>query len=315
MYRIQPRTNQFANASMSRRSVISKLRGTRETMSAARTLFLFACCSACCLPLHAEPFPDWPFFAFDNGVGRGKWTAQQQAATLAELRYDGIGYTGLANLESVLRSLDDHQLRMFSTYIPVELDADKPPFDPALPAAIKQLAAHKTALWLHVHGRSAAAEDLDDRAVTVLRDIAAMAEPAGLPVVLYPHTGFYVATCRDAIRLARKVDRANVGVSFNLCHFLKQSDEQQLSAVLSEAMPYLRLVSINGADSGETTKMGWDRLIQTLDRGSYDVRKVLTLLNEGGYRGPIGLQCYAVPGDISQNLQRSKQAWEKLQQP
>ena len=34
----------------------------------------------------------WPFFAFDNGVGRGKWAPEKQAATLKALGYDGISY-------------------------------------------------------------------------------------------------------------------------------------------------------------------------------------------------------------------------------
>ncbi len=40
-------------------------------------------------------------------------------------------------------------------------------------------------------------------------------------------------------------------------------------------MPYLFVVSINGADGGATNDMLWDRLIQTLDRGSFDVGRVL----------------------------------------
>ena len=52
-----------------------------------------------------------------------------------------------------------------------------------------------------------------------------------------------------------------------------------------EAAPHLFLVSINGADAGETQKMGWNRLIQTLDRGTFDNGKLLRLLDEIGYRG------------------------------
>ncbi|MCU0785775.1 MAG: hypothetical protein MUF81_17375 [Verrucomicrobia bacterium] len=31
-------------------------------------------------------------FVFDNGVGRGQWTPEQQAATIKELGYAGISY-------------------------------------------------------------------------------------------------------------------------------------------------------------------------------------------------------------------------------
>ena len=32
------------------------------------------------------------FFVFDNGVGSGSWTPEQQAKTVKELGYDGISY-------------------------------------------------------------------------------------------------------------------------------------------------------------------------------------------------------------------------------
>jgi hypothetical protein len=31
-----------------------------------------------------------------------------------------------------------------------------------------------------------------------------------------------------------------------------------------------------------------------------------------GYRGPIGLQCYAIPGDPETNLSRSMRAWREM---
>jgi sugar phosphate isomerase/epimerase len=202
---------------------------------------------------------------------------------------------------------------MFSTYVRVNLEAGNAPYDPGLPEAIQQLKGHGTALWLHVHGPRSPSNALDDRAVEVIRDIAEMARASELPVVLYPHVGFYVATTKDAVRLVDKVDRDNVGASFNLCHFLKQNDARDLNDCLKHAMPKLLLVSINGADSGDTRAMGWNRLIQTLDRGTFDVTPVLRTLKEGGYKGPIGLQCYAIPGDITENLGRSIKAWRKCQ--
>ena len=212
----------------------------------------------------------------------------------------------------MLEALHAHHLKMFSTYIQVNLNDDQPPFDPGLPAAIKQLSGEGTVLWIHVHGKQASSTAQDDRAVEVVCQIADMARPAGLQVVFYPHTGLYVATTADAIRLCKKIDRKNVGVSLNLCHFLKQHDAADLRQQVRQAMPYLRLVSINGCDAGNTRQMGWDQLIQTLDRGTFDVGTFLQLLKNEGYRDPIGLQCYAIPGDIRENLARSMKAWQQL---
>ena len=51
------------------------------------------------------------------------------------------------------------------------------------------------------------------------------------------------------MRVAKKVNRPNVGVMFNLCHWLKGGKGENLKPLLDQAMPYLRAVSINGADT------------------------------------------------------------------
>ena len=260
----------------------------------------------------ADDTPSWPFFAFDNGVGRGTWQPAKQAEVLDDLGYQGIGYTGVKKIPEMLKALQARDLKMFSTYIQLNIQEDVAPYDAGLPEAIRQLKGEGTALWIHVHGNAPQSEAQDRRAVKLIRTIADKALSAELPVVLYPHTGFYVATTEDAVRLVKLVDRKNVGASFNLCHFLKQNDPRTLEKQLKAAMPYLMLVSINGADSGETKKLGWDRLIQTLDQGSMDVERVLDELQRGGYQGPIGLQCYAIKGDIRENLAKSISAWNEL---
>ncbi len=58
------------------------------------------------------------------------------------------------------------------------------------------------------------------------------------------------------------------------------------------------------------SKGGWDRLIQTLDRGQFDVYNFLKKLRKRGCTGPVGLQCYNIKGDVRQNLERSMGAWQ-----
>jgi len=41
---------------------------------------------------------------------------------------------------------------------------------------------------------------------------------------------------------------------------------------------------------------------------------LLRTLQDLGYQGPIGLQCYGLPGDARDHLARSIAAWQKLQQ-
>jgi sugar phosphate isomerase/epimerase len=66
-------------------------------------------------------------------------------------------------------------------------------------------------------------------------------------------------------------------------------------------------VSINGVDVAN------QKYIRTLDEGDFDLKGFLAELKRTGYRGPVGLQCYSLTGDIRDNLRKSIEAWRKLQ--
>jgi sugar phosphate isomerase/epimerase len=256
---------------------------------------------------HAQKLTN-PFFAFDNGTGRDmKVPLEEQADVVKRTGYAGLGYTGTQRIPEMLRALESRGLKMFSTYVAVHVDGEKPSYEAGLPEAIRQLKGHGAAIWLTVQGTS---PDGEERAIRMVREVADMAAESGVRVVLYPHLGFYVGRIEDALRIRQKADRSNIGISFNLAHFLAVKDEPNLDQRLREAMPYLEMVSINGAEH----EGGWDRLILTLDRGSFDVFGFLKKLVALGYKGPIGLQAYQVPGDFEDNLKRSMTAWRKFQE-
>ena len=148
----------------------------------------------------------------------------------------------------------------------------------------------------------------DPRAVEIVREMADLARPAGAEVLLYPHTADWLERIQDCVRVADKVDRPNVGVMFNLCHWLRVSKDRNYQPLLAQAMPRLRAVSINGADEFDADK-GWAHYIQPLGRGSFDVAGFLRTLRQLGYTGPIGLQCYGIPGDVRDTLAESINAW------
>jgi sugar phosphate isomerase/epimerase len=67
-------------------------------------------------------------------------------------------------------------------------------------------------------------------------------------------------------------------------------------------------VTISGAQVGAAA---WTNgLIQPLDKGDFDNRALLATLDEIGYRGPVGLMCFGVPGDARENLMRSMKVWK-----
>jgi sugar phosphate isomerase/epimerase len=117
-----------------------------------------------------------------------------------------------------------------------------------------------------------------------------------------------VDTLGDAARIARLSSCDNVGVMFNLCHFLKVEPQSDLRKTLESAEGLLWTVSTCGADSDGAN---WGTLIQPLDQGSFDQTAFLKTLREIGFSGDVGLQCYGVKGDPMDNLARSIGAWKK----
>jgi sugar phosphate isomerase/epimerase len=252
-------------------------------------------------------------FAFDNYMDAGDYKQPQvRADTLKELGYDGMGTRG-ANLLEQTEIFEKAGLKLHATYLHLNLDADQK-YDANLKKAIKQLKGKDTILWFFVTSKKhkPASAEGDAVAVKAIREIADAAHESGLKIALYPHANTYVETLADSLRIAKKVNRRNVGGSFNLCHFLKVEGDIDYRPILKESLPYLFVVSTNGAESGNTKKMGWDKLIQTLDKGSFDNYKFLKYLKDIGYKGSVGLQGYAIKGDPKENLANSMKAWREI---
>jgi sugar phosphate isomerase/epimerase len=241
-------------------------------------------------------------------------TAKEQVEMVKELGYAGIGCTAGKGLGEMLEELDKNDLRLFSVYLGTNIDSDQPKYGPELKEAIEILKGRNTILWLFVRSKKLKPSMVegDPRAVEVIQEIADMAADNGLRVALYPHANFWLEKTTDAIRVAKKVNLKNVGVTFNLCHWLRTEDEKDTRSLITSAMPHLFVVSINGADSGGKD---WKQLIQTLDRGTFNIRRFLRTLNRAGYTGPIGFQGYGIGGDAYDNLSRTMDAWHKLNKP
>ncbi len=252
------------------------------------------------------------FFAMDTGTrDAAHATPAAQVALVSELGFDGFGpaYTTPEALAATLAAADAHRLKVSALYLGIDLDAAGPPGAPVRDA-VRQLAGRGTLVWLYLTCNSRKPSDPagDERAVAVLRETAELAHGAGLRVALYPHAGFWLERVEHAARLAAAAGCANLGVTFNLCHWL-MVDGADLDASLAAARPHLFAVTINGADPGATD---WTRLIQPLDRGRFDPAELLGRLDALGWSGPVGLQHYGIGGDARANLGRSMAAWRRL---
>jgi len=252
----------------------------------------------------------FPFFALCMDTHDAKRrTLPQQAEMLGELGFDGAAHLWLDGVPERLKTLDARGLELFQVYVQASIDPSRPKYDPRLAEVTKLLKGRRTMLGVLVTGMKPSDPAGDERAVSVLGEIADLAGAAGLRVALYPHTGDWLERVDDAIRVVKKAGRKNLGVSFNLCHYLKVEGPKDPKPTLRAALPHLFVVTINGADAEGTN---WDRLILPLDRGNFDVHGMLRTLKDLGYTGPIGLMCYGIGGDAREHLARSMDAWRKL---
>ena len=264
-----------------------------------------------CIDAGADELPN-PFFAMDTGTQDATHkTPAEQVALAKEIGFAGVGPTfhDTAELQQWLVALDQNQLKMYALYLQLRLD-DVSASLASIREAATALRGRDTLLWVYITDKKGAPFETRDRTVAVqtLREISSYAQDAGLRVALYPHAGFVVQRVEDAARLAEQVKRKNLGVTFNLCHWL-MVDGKDLAASLKAAQPYLFSVTINGADASGTN---WNKLIQPLDRGTYDVSQVLRLLHKMNYSGPIGLQHYGIGGNARENLEHSMAGWRRL---
>lgn len=273
---------------------------------------LVLCASLVALPA-AETKPSVPgpnpFFAFciDTHDAK-KRTLEEQAALLKELGYDGVGHLWLDKVAERIKTLDASGLKLFQITITVDLAPGKAAYDPRLKEVMPLLKGRNVQFALLMSGLKPSDPAGDAHAVDVVREMADLARDSGAQILLYPHTALWMERIEDAIRVADKVDRPNVGVMFNLCHWLRVNKGRSYKPALERALPRLFAVSINGADEFDDHP-DWSRYIQPLGRGSFDVFGFLKTLRQLGYAGPIGLQCYGIPGDARDSLAESIKTW------
>jgi len=257
-------------------------------------------------------------FAMDTGTGSG--SPAEKAAMLKELGYTGTDFSALSSfgrtldqLPEYLSALDAKGLQLFAVYITLDMDGEL--ICPAeLQKAITVLKGRSTVIWLALRSKKfePASEEGDRAAVLLVRNTAELAAKQNLRIALYPHSHFYAERVEDNLRLVRLINLPNVGLTFNLCHWLRVENGENLKKILDKVKTDLFMVTINGADFSPGQDYGFDRLIKPLDTGNYDVFEFVQQVRNTGYRGPIGLQGYGIAGDPRTNLAGSMRAWQSL---
>jgi len=255
------------------------------------------------------------FFAMDTAA---RLEPAEGAQVLADLGYGGLG--GRPSTASAhAKALQAKGLVFFNGYHVTNFAYDQTDLPPDLLKAVDDLAGTGGALWLAINkvqfpaGLLPRPEYGDTIVVPQLKRLVAYAGPKGVKVSLYPHTGFWAARFETCVRVAAKVESPSLGVTFNLCHWLKvEGSERDPLPLIKDALPRLNFVTVNGADTGDTQKLGWDRLIQPLGRGSYDVGAFVAKVRAAGYRGPFGFQGYGIKMDSKELLKETMAGWQKI---
>ena len=257
-----------------------------------------------------------PFYAYcmEDGVpGIHPRPVAQQAAILAAIGFDGAGYILWLDdqLDKNLAALRGAGLKLYMAYAFLDLKKPGQPYDRRVPEAIARLKGQPAIVCVLLSGRKPGDPQAMEPAVKALRELADAAAKAGVRISIYNHVGDWTERVSFALEVAKKVDRPNVGVNFNLCHWLMVEGRKDYRPLIRENARKIFTATICGAQAGAKTWL--HGLIQPLDRGDFDNRQLLTTLREAGYQGPIGLMCESIPDDLQEHLARSMKVWRNWQ--
>lgn len=257
-----------------------------------------------------NPFPN-PFFAMNFALHDPGLIARPdaQARLLKELGYAGTQFLGtLEQLDSTLAAMDAAELQVFTAAVtPYNVPVDPGETYPAiLKDVIRKLEGRNTLVLFQFvsknYERSSA--EGDARAVELGRELADYAKPFGVRLAIYHHVNIWCERADHAARIAKRCDRDNLGICFNLFHWLRTDPKGDISILARSSLPDTFAVTINGTSP--------EGAYQTLDQGTQAAEGFLRPFIQAGYRGPIGLQCVGIKGSPRENLIRSMEVWKEM---
>ncbi|MEF8810380.1 MAG: sugar phosphate isomerase/epimerase family protein [Bacteroidales bacterium] len=260
---------------------------------------------------------DNTFYCFNNGVRtlpNAPETFDGQADLIKKVGFDGLAGHISEDYHKRRATLDEAGLKMPEIYWGMTLtDNGEITYKEGLKEVIKDSKDRDLVVTLFLNtdkymDNKKKGNKLFARGI---RELADFSEPYNTKIAIYPHANNYCETVEHSVELAQMVDRENAGVVFNTCHYLKVEGEEGWKEAIQQALPYLFMVSINGADAGNTKKMGWDRLIQPLGEGTFDTYELVKYLKDNGYEGLFGLQCYNINQDCELALTKSMSTWRE----
>lgn len=157
------------------------------------------------------------------------------------------------------------------------------PLEGSVGLALETLRRNKASsdLWVLIEeGPLEGLSQADKVALTAdaIEAVAAEAETIGSRVGLYNHGGWY-GEPSNQLEILEQLTAENVGLVYNFHH--GHEHFEQLQEVFPRMVPHLLCVNLNGMT------LGGEKILP-LGAGERD-RKMLRIVRESGYRGPIGI--------------------------
>lgn len=257
-------------------------------------------------------------FAMTNWFYKYQWgDPAAQIRILSETGYDSVMLSlkddpkRWEKLPAYLESMKDHDVRLAAIHARFYIE------DGTYPQVIKDnlpLLKGTSVVLIPSVGSREKLGRRDPRAtkmaVKILREMsddAARHELGG--IAPYMHIGNWIETVDDNLRIARLVDRRNVGVMFHLHHWqaIGNRGYDRLRSDLLRARPYLMTVVIQGTNESEATH-------RIVGEGDFNMVPLVRTLREMGYQGSLGTMGFTQQGDIPAKLARANRAWSGIKQ-
>lgn len=246
-------------------------------------------------------------------------TFDKQVELIKKAGFDAIEINQVDSFEGMKAALDKHQFS--GAYFYVKMNLEEPYMDKRLESYIQQLKGTKVIIAPFIVSDAKrykpSSHEADTLIVRLVRQVGDWAKSAGLPVAIYPHYGFVVERNDHALALVKQIDQKNVGLTFNLCHWLATTtaaERSGMKAQLKEMKPHLKMITICGANDVMTQqKVAWDDYILPLGTGSFDTYGLVKyVVKDLKFNGPIGVQCYNIKANKPLLVQTTISAWKEM---
>lgn len=268
-------------------------------------IFLLAVFMHLAVTGHAQKLRN-EFFVFHNIIASDKTynSYESQVKLVKSSGFNGIEIGSEESFEELFEAIEKNDFKCSSFYVKLKVEDKQVPA--SLAQYIKKLKGSGTVISPHIERetrKSGGPSEYEDEAVVkLLQQLSVLCSESKLQIAIYPHHKFYLETTSHALSLVKKVNRENVGLGFNLCHWLATTNEQERANLyphLQTLRPYMKMMSICGANNVISREpMIWNDYILPLGQGSFDTKGLVAFVTgKLNYRGPIGIQAYNIKGD------------------